>query len=340
MLRMLHGADLHLDSPFSDLTPEAAAQHRRLQRQMPRHLVELAHDRGCQLLLLSGDVFDSPHPAPETVQALRQALADFRGQVFIAPGNHDPYTDGSVWQREVWPEQVHIFSGAPEPVTLPQYHCRVWGGGFTAGTCREPIPQVQPDGWLNIGVFHGSLDDPGPYRPVKRREVAACGLDYLALGHIHAVHLPEQIGTTWVGWPGVTMGRGFDECGIHGVLLVEVEQGSCRGQLLPLSNPRYEIFRVPWGEDPALPEDCHLIHGRVCLTGQANGPDLTAMARRLAPRFLTLELRDETTPVRDLWQNCGDGTLRGLALDALRRQSGGELAARYLLAALEGGDAP
>lgn len=340
MLRILHGADLHLDSPFSDMTPEAAAEHRLLQRQLPRRLVELANERGCQMLVLSGDVFDGPRPAPETVRALRQALAAFRGRVFVAPGNHDPYEDGSVWQTEQWPDRVRIFSGPTEVVSLPELHCRVWGGGFTAGTCRETIPQVEQDGWLQIGVFHGSLEDPGPYRPIRAREVAACGLDYLALGHIHAPRLPEKLGTTWVGWPGVTMGRGFDECGRHGVLLVELDGEDCRGQLITLSNPRYEVFTTACGREMELPEDCGMVHGRVVVTGEAGEGELDALEGRLRPRFLTLELRDETRPARDVWQGCADGTLRGLALDILRQQPGGELAAKYLLAALEGGEVP
>lgn len=340
MLRILHGADLHLDSPFSHMTPEAAAEHRLLQRQLPRRMVELANKLGCQMLLLSGDVFDGPRPAPETVRELRQALEAFRGQVFVAPGNHDPYDDGSVWQREHWPDRVHIFSGTTEVITLPELHCRVWGGGFTAAACHEPLPQVEQDGWLHLGVFHGSLEDPGPYRPIRAKDVAACGLDYLALGHIHAPHLPEKIGATWVGWPGVTMGRGFDECGIHGVLLVELEDGDCHGQFLPLSNPRYEVFSTICGGDMELPEDCGMIHGRIILRGEAEEGALAALERRLRPRFLTLELRDETRPAWDVWQGCGDGTLRGLALELLRQQPEGELAARYLLASLEGGEEP
>ena len=65
--------------------------------------------------------------------------------------------------------------------------------------------------------------------------------------------------------------------------------------------------------------------------------------RALAPQFLSLELVDETAPSRDLWADCGERSLRGLALDALRAHPDQELAplaAKLLLAALEGRDAP
>ena len=56
MIRILHGADLHLDSPFSTFEPTRAQAYRAMQRQLPERLVKLANDRGCQLLLLAGDV--------------------------------------------------------------------------------------------------------------------------------------------------------------------------------------------------------------------------------------------------------------------------------------------
>ena len=123
MIRFLHAADLHLDSPFSGLTPEQAADRRKLQRQLPAKITALANERHCDLLLLAGDVFDGARVCPETVEALVRAFERFEGQVFIAPGNHDYYHDRSPWALTLWPENVHIFTGKPESVELPD--CRV-----------------------------------------------------------------------------------------------------------------------------------------------------------------------------------------------------------------------
>ena len=120
MLQILHAADLHLDSPFAGLSPEQAAQRRGLQRQLPGQIVDLANDRGCQLLLLAGDVFDGERVCPETIEALQAAFARCRARVFIAPGNHDPYDSRSPWACASWPANVHLFTGAQECVTLPE----------------------------------------------------------------------------------------------------------------------------------------------------------------------------------------------------------------------------
>lgn len=339
MISLLHAADLHLDSLFSGLPEELARSLREQQRLLPGRIVDLANQRGCSLLLLAGDVFDQPTPAPQTVEALRRALARFRGRVFLSPGNHDPF--GPLWADTVWPENVHIFSGGAQWVSLPELSCTVWGGGFTGPECAEALPQAGEDETIRIGVFHGDPVTVGPYRPISRQELESCGLHYLALGHIHTTQLPQRAGGTWYGWPGVPMGRGFDECGPHGVFFVQVSRDELTCELCPLDGPRFERLSMVWGQEPPLPPEAGQVLCRLTVTGEVDAPDFPALRRTLEERFLWLDLRDETTPVRDLWSACGDGTLRGLALDALRgRGEVGELAARYLLAALEGGEEP
>ena len=349
MLELLHAADLHLDSPFAALRPEQAAQRRALQRQLPDRIVDLGNDLGCPLLLLAGDIFDGERVCPETIAALRQALARFRGRVFIAPGNHDPYGPRSPWAGADWPENVHIFTGAQEAVALPELGCRVWGAAFGSEACFDALEPVEPCGLTEIGVLHADPEKPGPYRYLPPAALQACGLDYLALGHIHKTALPRRAGNTWYGWPGVALGRGFDECGVHGVFHVILDGGDCRAELLPLPGPRYERITVRAGEALRLPEDSGDVICRLCFTGESEPLDLERLRETLAPRFLALELRDETTPPPALWDSCGDGTLRGLALGALRarydRAEPAErpaiaLAARYVLAALEGREAP
>lgn len=348
MISFLHAADLHLDSPFAGLPAEEAAHRHGLQRRLPMALTELAGHRGCQLMLLAGDVFDTTHPAPETVEALQAAFAAFRGRVFIAPGNHDPYRSNSVWATTQWPGNVHIFKGAAEAVTLSELGCRVWGSGFTESANYDGLPQVTRDGFTQIGLFHADPETDGPYRSLTRQQIADSGFDYVALGHIHKTAMPRKEGRTWYGWPGVTQGRGFDETGVKGVFLVTLDAEDCRTEFVPMPGLRYEILMLPAGTDPetVIPADSEHVIACLIRTGEDDGmafPDLS-------DRFYDLEVRDETVPPRDLWADCGSMTLKGLALSRLKTQydeaaneaqrQKAELAARYLLAALEGREAP
>ena len=75
MVKLIHGADFHLDSPFAGLTPEQAARRRGEQRELLERLGQLARDRGAELVLLAGDLLDGRQTYRETAQALAQSLA-------------------------------------------------------------------------------------------------------------------------------------------------------------------------------------------------------------------------------------------------------------------------
>ena len=95
MIRLLHAADFHLDSAFSALPPERAAERRLEQRFALQALSALCRERGCDAVLLSGDLFDSALTADSTVDFVRKALAKIPEiYVFISPGNHDPIASG------------------------------------------------------------------------------------------------------------------------------------------------------------------------------------------------------------------------------------------------------
>ena len=98
MLKVLHGADFHLDSPFSGLKPDAAARRRGEQRELLARLTDLAREREADLVLLSGDLLDGDLVFRETVQALARALGPEHlpyDQMCIqhfcsSPGEHRP----------------------------------------------------------------------------------------------------------------------------------------------------------------------------------------------------------------------------------------------------------
>lgn len=88
-MRILHAADLHLDSAFAGLAEEKAALLRQESRDILRRMVDWANDHAVDVMLLSGDLFDSDRMYSQTARTLAQALARFRGRIFLSPGNHD-----------------------------------------------------------------------------------------------------------------------------------------------------------------------------------------------------------------------------------------------------------
>ena len=359
MFKFLHAADLHLDSPFSALPPERAAERRRESRALPGRLADYVNENGIPLVLLSGDLLDSGDCYRETAEALRDALGRMNARVFIAPGNHDWYGPASPYAALDWPENVRIFrSGTPEAAEIPELNAVVHGMAFTAPEQRESLLSgfaAPKDGRVHLMVLHGEAEPAERrYDPVEKADIAASGLAYLALGHIHR-RGELRCGDTLCAWPGCPEGRGFDELGEKGFYEGTVDDGgSVSLRFVPFARHRYEVLEADvTGQDPltaveaVLPPDTAGDLYRICLTGETGeeGPDLSAMTEALKGRFYALKLRDRTRAAEDLWARAGEDSLRGLFLRELRRRldtagSDGERetirqAARYGLAALD-----
>lgn len=355
MLKIIHGADFHLDSPFAGLIPERAAQRRREQRELLDRLAGLAREKRADLVLLAGDLLDSQRVYPETTRALRAALAAVPCPVYIAPGNHDFYNSRSVWAALDWSENVHIFTDSGlEQIDLPG--CTLWGRAFPdphQDTCPLEGLEVPNDGKLHIACLHGCVGTGNDYGPIALSDIASSGLDYLALGHVHQNSGLQKEGNTFWAYPGCPEGRGFDEPGEKGVLYVEAEPGRVNAQFIPMARRRYEILSVDitGAVDPvaavrtAAPGNASDLICRVILTGERLSPDLAALDRALSPEFYGLTLIDRTRLPQDLWARREEDALTGLFLRSMWEQCQAEpdnalyqLAARYGLAALEGGE--
>lgn len=363
MLRFLHGGDFHLDSPFRSLSPDEAVNARAQQRALLERFGALAQEEGIDLIFLSGDLFDGARIYPETLKALRQMLASLPCPVFIAPGNHDPYTKDSPYQRFTWPSHVHIFS--QEQVTsveLPELGCTVHGSAFLSHhRSRSPLEgigaAVQGEG-LHFGCFHGEVTQGlSRYGPILPSQLAASGLHYAALGHIHSKSGLSQTGSTYYAYPGCPQGRGFDETGEKGVFLGTSDGKNLSLQFQPICTHQYRIFSLDiTGKDPvaalksSLPKESADIV-RILLKGEREEEDLPlALLQKLAhPHFFAVELLDETHLPSSLWARQKEESLTGLFLRemALRMEKADaneraqiELALRFGLAALEGREVP
>ncbi len=315
-MKLLHSADWHLDAPLTG-RPNAPFLRAEL-RKLPERIARLCREEGCDLLLLSGDLFDGPCTR-ESLIAVHTALAGLKIPVFISPGNHDFCQPNSPYLTEKWPDNVKIFTNQKiESISLPTLDCKLYGAGFQAMDCPALLKGFRAEGtekW-HIGIFHG---DPtvasSPYNPISSQQIRESALSYLALGHIHK---PGSLraGDTVCAWPGCPMGRGYDESGEKGVLIVTLEE-AVAVKFLSLDTPRFFDETVIMGEDalqtllaclPLLPTPDSY---RLTLTGYSAPLDLEAL-KAAFPQVPNLELRDQTLPEMDLWGSLEEDTLEGV----------------------------
>lgn len=357
-LRFLHTADWHLDSAFEGLPTGKASIRRGEQRDMLLRLAALVEKEKLQLVLLPGDLLDSDNTYHETGAELVTALEQMAVPVFIAPGNHDYYGDSSPYARLKFPPNVHIFT-RPELscVELEALGVRVWGAAFVDKRSRSLLEgfAVPPGGeYTDLLCVHGDFGArESVYNPISEKQLAASGIDYAALGHIHTASGLRKAGQTFYAWPGCPEGRGFDETGEKTVYLVELSGGSCELTSVSVAKRAYRTLSVDvTGSDPLLAVHTQLGDDtvsdiyRITLTGEVEEPpDLNKLRRNLDEFFFELQLRDATHLKKSVWDRAGEDTLRGLFLlrlreryDAARSDDERELieqAARWGLAAID-----
>jgi len=317
-MKILHSADWHLDSAFVGRSEQQAQFLRAELLKIPDKVTALCKTEGCDLLLLSGDLFDGEY-TKESFLAVSSALSEVGVPVFISPGNHDFCHSGSPYLKETWPENVHIFTHpVMASVSLPQLDCKIYGAGYEAMDCPGLLKNFHAEGdecW-HIGLIHTDpLQTSSPYAPLTTQQVKESGLHYLAAGHIHKGG-SFRAGDVLCAWPGCPMGRGYDETGMKGALLVTPEEG-VTAQFLPLNTPRFYDETVDVSEDaeasvaallpPVETSDFY----RITLTGYS-APIDTATLTAAFPHVPNLELRDRTLPEMDLWSNIGEDTLEGV----------------------------
>lgn len=371
-LTLLLAADFHLDSPFAALPPDEGERRRAQLRDDFSAAARLARERGARLFLIAGDLFDRREVSPTTLELVAWEISACEAagvRVFLAPGNHDPYEPGGVWDRlaERAPSAYIFREEAPQRVTLPDLGVDLFGYAFRSPYLAAcPIENLLPDpARTSIFLGHAEIDGPAGsgYAPLPRAQAAASGMDLVALGHIHKGTAGlESVGRTLLAVPGCPEGRGFDETGRKGVLLVTLSREGSYADLLPVCERRFEVLTldvtgVEEGEelsrrllslfqDSGVNEFTTL---RVRLCGEMSGDlraDLPAAKDALASRAKEIFWQDETAPALSLDEEAlaRDTGLRGFfyheLLPALQSPVEGERARardalRYGLAALE-----
>lgn len=355
-VKILHAADFHLDSPYASLTEEKARERRREGRELLMELARLANTEKCRIVLLSGDLFDSSASYHETLESMTKMLSEIKGEVFIAPGNHDYWSTRSPYAFMELPENVHIFrSPQPRYFDIPELGTRVWGAGFTSPVCDSVLRgfRAGKSDLIELMCLHADLTG-GRYDPITEEDVAASGLSYLALGHIHAFSGIKKAGNTVYAYPGSLEGRGFDETGPKGCIIGEVGKDKAELHFVPLAKRQYELRSVDLtGAADALSavkasvgESDRQNVVRILLKGEWSGAlDTEAIEKALEGSFYALQLKDMTVPARGVWDGLDEDSLKGLFLKNLKESyeaSDNEsergrilLAARYGIAALE-----
>lgn len=327
-VKIFHIADVHLDAPFANMSPVEADRARESLRSAFTASVLAASNRGAQIFLVAGDLFDSTYSTAATKQLVCDTFGAYPHiRFFICPGNHDPIY---FYNSLKLPPNVYVFRGK-QGVRLSDLGVCVYGAPFADTTEQaSPFTGLPPvdTSLINIFLCHGDLGaTASPYAPFTLKELGQSGFDYVALGHIHKPSGVLCENGVYYAYSGCIEGRGFDEVGQRGALFGTVSKSGTQLGFVPLARRHYAVETVDISGMERRIQVTDAIravmsrydastHLRVVLTGTP-----TQLIQVSAEGFetggsnpISLEIKDKSLPKPRLTEAESSNTLRGVYL--------------------------
>lgn len=258
--KILHAADIHLDSPLQKLDAYEHApvdQIRGASRRALENMVQLAIEQSVDLVVIAGDLYDGDWPDQNTglffvAQASKLVKAGI--PLVVIRGNHDAANVmTSSLPLPANPDGSEIMLGS-DTVDLRRFESigvAVHGRSFRTRAETENMALTYPapiSGMFNLGLLHTSLtgaEGHDPYAPCTPSQLADKNYDYWALGHIHARADHGLEGAAPIVFSGNIQGRHIRETGEKGCVIVDVDsRGTCRHSFHPLDVVRWQLCTI------------------------------------------------------------------------------------------------
>lgn len=339
-MKIIHCADLHLDSKMSaNLSWQKALERNEELIQTFENMVNnFAVKNQVKIIIIAGDLFDTENSANKiSVKRILQSISK-NPQItfFYLRGNHDSQ---NVFRKiENLPENLKFFN--QEKWTLYKSKNICIGGREFQNEINEKVYSelnLDPE-FFNIIILHGQIifntnKQNAPL--INLQKLADKNINYLALGHIHSFsegELGENLKISrkhktskWV-YSGCLEGRGFDECGKKGFVLLEVdEKNNFQQKFIPFA--KREFFQIKI--DISLLNDFREISNavekeiqnleskdfvKIILCGQIDETtelNLEVLKNIFKDRFYFLEIQNQTETKINFQKYANDFSLKG-----------------------------
>ena len=323
-MKIIHCSDLHLDSPLGrNFTPaQAKTRNAELCATFGR-MVQFARREQVEAVLLAGDLFDSGYASARTVEFVLDQIRNApQVTFFYIRGNHDGGRDP--FDGAVLPRNLKTFG--PVWTSYPCGDALITGMELGAGNGETSFSGLSlPADRCNIVMLHGDISgQPGPdHIPVQA--LRGKHIDYLALGHLHSYQAGKLDDRGIFCYSGCLEGRGFDECGEKGFVLLHVQPGGIRREFLPFAERTLHEIPVDITDAETAPRILARLRQsaesipskdlvKFVLTGTCTvqtQKDTAFMEKMLAPEFFYVKIKDESRLQVD-WESYEmDASLRG-----------------------------
>lgn len=239
-MKIIHTSDLHLESPLTSRLPsdKAVIRARELEESFAA-LCRKSEELGAEAMIIAGDMFDTERISARGIDTVLTIIRRHPDIKFLyLPGNHEG--DAISRATSALPENLSLFSKDWTYFYLGDI--RIAGRSETA---RNMMDTIEPSEYKTIAVLHGELRDRSDSGGViGAGELDGRGVDYYALGHYHS-YTVRKVGRSSVAvYCGTPEGRGFDEAGECGFVLIDTDGTATTHKFIPSARRRQLIFDI------------------------------------------------------------------------------------------------
>lgn len=261
--------------------------------------------------MICGDLFETSYA---NITDIRRAADAFKRigatKVFIACGNHDPYTQDSYYRLVEFPKNVYIFPNEPTFVELKELDTSVCGFSWDKNR-YEKAPFILPQAGkskINLLCLHADITTNSNYLPMQPADFAGKNFDYIALGHIHKAMQTDNK----IFYSGSPEPLGFGEEGRHGYFKGEFSSGKMSVNFVDCAKRQFASVTVKVSGEmdsndikTAIARECRYKPSEniyaVKFTGNINPQiKIDDIAADIKDKFYSLKYTDETTMDYDI----------------------------------------
>ena len=320
-MKIVHTADIHLESAFVKLTPDQVRERKNELYLTLSTVVDEAKRAGAELIIIAGDLFDTEKISRRAAERVRSIIEKNEDIDFLyLRGNHE----GGAFLEKLTslPKNLRCFG---DNWTYFEYGDVVIAGRNELSTNMFDELSVKP-GKKNIAVLHGAVKEhSGEGEGISLPDARRSGIDYLALGHYHSYTTYDLGEGREAVYCGAPEGRGFDEPGRHGFVLIDTDYSTVRHVFCPCARREVRIVEVDISDAATRLEIENRLERaiaslppsdlvRVLLTGYRVPEfyvDTASLIASYKSRFYYFEIKDETKMKIDPMAYAYDKSLKG-----------------------------
>ncbi len=229
-MKIIHCADIHLDSKINaNLSASKIKQRKAEILATFCNMINFAKEQGVHVVIIAGDLFDSDRCSEASMQVVLSEISAAKNTEFLyLCGNHDA---GKTLANASVPSNLKLFCDTW--TTFNYDNVSITGVELNSNNCRNIYDSLVVDSSkFNIVVLHGAKAYTSGEDTVNLGSLAERGIDYLALGHYHSYDCGKLDNRGQWCYSGCLEGRGFDECGEKGFVLLEIDKDTYKKQFI------------------------------------------------------------------------------------------------------------